>query len=197
MLHGNATQLLWGSDYPHLEGTFVNPEGRDTPSVTRLALRHTFCHTSPETPSGWSGGNAIDIYGLDADALRTVADEIGAPTLDELATPIDAVPGVRASPPSVPAPAAGAEDGRTSPATCALTSEIRRRTQRNVTGSDEPVTAKVHVAVENGGPGRSPRRIRRLWAPVRRWRSCASRSSGVTTGVSSGRCSRTSATSPW
>jgi hypothetical protein len=38
------------------------------------------------------GGNAIDIYGLDADALQAVADEIGAPTIEELSTPIDQVP---------------------------------------------------------------------------------------------------------
>ena len=92
VLHGNATQLLWGSDYPHLEGTFVNPEGRDVPSVTRHRLRHTFCNTSPEATLRMVGGNAIDIYGLDADALQAVADEIGAPTLEELSTPIDAVP---------------------------------------------------------------------------------------------------------
>ena len=68
--NGNATQLLWGSDYPHLEGTFVNPEGRDRPSVTRLALRHTFCGVSAEDTRRMVGQNAIDIYGLDADALR-------------------------------------------------------------------------------------------------------------------------------
>ena len=90
--HGLDSQLLWGSDYPHLEGTFVYPEGRDMPSVTRLALRNTFCGVPPAETAGWSGENAIDVYGLDADALRTIADEIGAPTLDELATPIDAVP---------------------------------------------------------------------------------------------------------
>ena len=38
------------------------------------------------------GQNAIDVYGLDADALARIAAEIGAPTLDELATPIDEVP---------------------------------------------------------------------------------------------------------
>ena len=108
-LHGNATQLLWGSDYPHLEGTFVNPEGRDTPSVTRLALRHTFCALVAGDTLRMVGGNAIDVYGLDADALQAVADDIGAPTLDELATPIDAVPEGRASPRSAPAPAAGVE----------------------------------------------------------------------------------------
>lgn len=90
--NGNGTQLLWGSDYPHLEGTFVNPEGREQPSVTRLALRHTFCGISAEETRRMVGQNAIDIYGLDADALQAIAVEIAAPTLEELATPIDAVP---------------------------------------------------------------------------------------------------------
>jgi predicted TIM-barrel fold metal-dependent hydrolase len=90
--NGNGTQLLWGSDYPHLEGTFVNPEGREQPSVTRLALRHTFCGISAEETRRMVGQNAIDIYGLDADALQAIAVEIAAPTLEKLATPIDAVP---------------------------------------------------------------------------------------------------------
>lgn len=92
VLHRNDTQLLWGSDYPHLEGTFVNPEDRDVPSVTRLVLRHTFCGVSPEATRRMVGENAIDVYGLDADALRSVANQIGAPTAEDLATPIDAVP---------------------------------------------------------------------------------------------------------
>ena len=90
--HGNASQLLWGSDYPHLEGTFVNPEGRETESVTRLALRHTFCAIPAEATRRMVGRNAIDVYDLDADALQAVAHEIEAPTLEELATPISAVP---------------------------------------------------------------------------------------------------------
>ena len=89
---GNGTQLLWGSDYPHLEGTFVNPEDRDLPSVTRLSLRHTFCNVSSEDTIRMVGQNAIEVYDLDADALRAVACEIAAPTLEELATPIDSVP---------------------------------------------------------------------------------------------------------
>ncbi len=90
--HGLGSQLLWGSDYPHLEGTFVYPEGRDRPSVTRLALRNTFCAVPGDETLRMVGQNAVDIYGLDAEALRATAAEIGAPTLDELATPIDAVP---------------------------------------------------------------------------------------------------------
>jgi len=90
--HGLESQLLWGSDYPHLEGTFVYPEGRDMPSVTKLSLRNTFCAVPSEATARMVGQNAIDVYGLDGDALRAIAADIGALTLDDLATPIDAVP---------------------------------------------------------------------------------------------------------
>jgi hypothetical protein len=83
---------MWGSDYPHLEGTFVYPEGRVMPSVTRLSLRNTFCDVPPAATLRMVGQNAIDVYRLDGDALATIADAIDAPTLDDLATPIDEVP---------------------------------------------------------------------------------------------------------
>jgi hypothetical protein len=92
LLHGLSSQLLWGSDYPHLEGTFVFSEGRDAPSVTRLALRNTFCDVPAAETERMIGGNAIEVYNLDASALRVIAREIDAPTQAELATPIDAVP---------------------------------------------------------------------------------------------------------
>jgi predicted TIM-barrel fold metal-dependent hydrolase len=92
VIHGLDSQLLWGSDYPHLEGTFVYPEGRDMPSVTRLSLRNTFSGIPAAETLRMVSENAIDIYNLDAAALQTVAREIDAPTLDDLATPIDAVP---------------------------------------------------------------------------------------------------------
>src|SRR5438477_9847499 len=40
---GYASQLIWGSDYPHIESTWQNVDGDDEP-ITRLALRNTFCH---------------------------------------------------------------------------------------------------------------------------------------------------------
>jgi predicted TIM-barrel fold metal-dependent hydrolase len=92
VLHGLGSQLLWGSDYPHLEGTFVHRDGRDAPSVTRLALRNTFCGVPDDETVRMVSGNAIDVYGLDAAALRAVARDIDAPSLDHLATPIDEVP---------------------------------------------------------------------------------------------------------
>lgn len=90
--HGLESQLLWGSDYPHLEGTFVNPEGRDVPSVTRQALRNTFCGVEPAKMMQMVSQNAIDVYGLDAAALDAVAASIGGPTLAELSRPITSVP---------------------------------------------------------------------------------------------------------
>jgi len=90
--HDLSSQLLWGSDYPHLEGTFVYREGRDMPSVTRASLRNTFCDVAPADTLRMIGQNAIDIYGLDAAALSRIAADINAPTLAELAQPIDAIP---------------------------------------------------------------------------------------------------------
>lgn len=89
--HGFSDRLLWGSDYPHLEGTFVYDEDRG-PSVTKLSLRNTFSGIPAAETRRMIGQNAVDLYGLDADALQAIADGIGAPTLAELATPIDAVP---------------------------------------------------------------------------------------------------------
>jgi len=92
VLHGLESQLLWGSDYPHLEGTFVYREGWDMPSVTRAALRNTFCGVPAAKTRRMVGENAIETYNLDADALQAIARKIDAPTIDELGTPIDAVP---------------------------------------------------------------------------------------------------------
>ncbi len=92
VLHGLESRLLWGSDYPHLEGTFVYQEGRDMPSVTRAALRNTFCGVPEAETRRMVGGNAIEVYNLDAEALQAIAAQIEAPTIEELGTPIDAVP---------------------------------------------------------------------------------------------------------
>ena len=82
---------MWGSDYPHVEGTFVHPDGAAMPSVTRLALRNTFCNIPPEHTRRMIGENAIDVYDLDRAALAAIARHRRTDD-GELGTPIDTVP---------------------------------------------------------------------------------------------------------
>jgi predicted TIM-barrel fold metal-dependent hydrolase len=89
--HGYASQLLWGSDYPHLEGTWQYRDD-DAEPVTRAAQRNTFCALPADATRAILGRNALRVYGLDEAALTRVAARIAAPTIDELAQPIDRVP---------------------------------------------------------------------------------------------------------
>jgi predicted TIM-barrel fold metal-dependent hydrolase len=78
-----ASNLMWGSDYPHIEGTHP---------YTRDSLRHTFAGLPPSTVAPLAGLTAAQVYGLDLDKLRPVADRIG-PTVEELSTPPASLPG--------------------------------------------------------------------------------------------------------
>lgn len=60
--------------------------------MTQLALRHTFAGVSEEHTKRMIGETAIEVYDLDDAALHAIAREIAAPTLEELAEPILAVP---------------------------------------------------------------------------------------------------------
>jgi predicted TIM-barrel fold metal-dependent hydrolase len=70
--------LLWGSDYPHLEGTWP---------YTRLALRNTFAGLPEHDVRLILGENAIRAYNLDGARLRPIADRIG-PRPEEVAVPL-------------------------------------------------------------------------------------------------------------
>ena len=60
--------LLWGSDYPHPEGTWPH---------TETCLRHAF-HGVPQNETAQIlGGNALDFYDFDRDALAKLASRIG------------------------------------------------------------------------------------------------------------------------
>ena len=70
--------ILWGSDYPHYEGTFPN---------SRKAIRHTF-HDKPESETrAILGENAARLYGFELDKLRSWADAHG-PTPEDVARPL-------------------------------------------------------------------------------------------------------------
>jgi predicted TIM-barrel fold metal-dependent hydrolase len=73
-------KIMWGSDYPHHEGTAPH---------TRAALRWTFQGVDSTEVQQMIGGNAATMYGFDIEALVPIAAEVG-PTVDELAGPINA-----------------------------------------------------------------------------------------------------------
>ena len=75
-------KFMWGSDYPHDEGTYP---------YTREALRARFSDAPEAELRQILAGNAAKLYDFDLDALAPLAARIG-PTVDEIATPIEAVP---------------------------------------------------------------------------------------------------------
>jgi len=89
---GYTEQVMWGSDYPHMEGTFQYPRSFEDPSVSRMAMRYTFAGLPDDAIRQMAGENAVGVYGLDRDELVKVAARIGAPTLEELGTPLDEIP---------------------------------------------------------------------------------------------------------
>jgi predicted TIM-barrel fold metal-dependent hydrolase len=81
-------RILWGSDYPHHEGTFP---------FTREALRLTFADVDPRETRLMLGENAARLYGFDLEALAPVAERVGV-TPERVAQPIDEIPAAATSP---------------------------------------------------------------------------------------------------
>jgi predicted TIM-barrel fold metal-dependent hydrolase len=61
-------KLMWGTDYPHLEGTWPN---------TMKSLRETFADYPEDEIRALLGSNAARVYGFDLEALAPIADRIG------------------------------------------------------------------------------------------------------------------------
>lgn len=66
-------RLMWGSDYPHLEGTWPN---------TMDALRKTFGNYPEDETRALLGTNAAEVYGFDLDLLGPIAEKIGPELAD-------------------------------------------------------------------------------------------------------------------
>jgi predicted TIM-barrel fold metal-dependent hydrolase len=71
-------RFMWGTDYPHYEGSYGN---------TDACLRATFSGLPVDDVSLILGENAVTCFGLDRDDLRALADRIG-PLTSEVARPI-------------------------------------------------------------------------------------------------------------
>jgi predicted TIM-barrel fold metal-dependent hydrolase len=83
--HGYDDRVIWGSDYPHFEGTFqhdaVGPNGEP---MTWAAWRFHYAGLPADAVERFLGGNALRAYDLDHEALTRVAARINAPTYDDL-----------------------------------------------------------------------------------------------------------------
>jgi predicted TIM-barrel fold metal-dependent hydrolase len=67
-------KLMWGSDYPHLEGTWPN---------TMAALHETMGEYPEDEIAALLGENASKVYDFDVERLRPIGDRIG-PSLDQI-----------------------------------------------------------------------------------------------------------------
>ncbi|MGW7415513.1 amidohydrolase family protein [Streptomyces sp. NPDC054863] len=85
-------KIMWGSDYPHDEGTAP---------YSREGLRIAYAGLPQEEVAAMVGGNAARVYGFDLDALGAVAAEVG-PTVEEIARPLEEVPADATSPAFAP-----------------------------------------------------------------------------------------------
>jgi amidohydrolase family protein len=75
-------RFMWGSDYPHDEGTFP---------YTREHLRQIFHGTPADEMRRILAGNVAELYGFDLDRLAPYAEQYG-PTVAELAQPLVELP---------------------------------------------------------------------------------------------------------
>jgi predicted TIM-barrel fold metal-dependent hydrolase len=75
---GSAGNVVWGRDYPHLEGTWP---------YTKYSVRFAMEGIPDDAVRQMLGLTAIDIFGLDRAEIKTVADKIG-PSIDEIMTPL-------------------------------------------------------------------------------------------------------------
>jgi predicted TIM-barrel fold metal-dependent hydrolase len=75
-------RFMWGSDYPHDEGT---------PPYTREHLRQVFHEVGEVEMRRILGENAAKLYGFDMDKLAPLAAQYG-PSVAEIAQPLEALP---------------------------------------------------------------------------------------------------------
>jgi len=81
-------RFMWGSDYPHREGTYP---------YTRESLRRSFSDWSADDLDMLLGGTAAAVYGFDLDALAPLAAEHG-PSVADVSQPLESVPADAHSP---------------------------------------------------------------------------------------------------
>ncbi len=86
---GREDRFMWGSDYPHSEGTFSYSEDPAEYPMTRLSLANTYHGLPLDKVRKLVGENVFEAFPrVDPAELYKVAERIG-PTVDEIATKPD------------------------------------------------------------------------------------------------------------
>jgi predicted TIM-barrel fold metal-dependent hydrolase len=75
-------RVMWGSDYPHIEGTYP---------FSKEGIRRTFAGVDPEDVRAMLGATAAAVYGFDLARLEGLAARFG-PTVEEVDAGLDVVP---------------------------------------------------------------------------------------------------------
>jgi hypothetical protein len=89
---GYVDNVLWGRDYPHVEGVWQKLADETAEPVTKVSLRHVLHKIPVQDALGIAGQNAVRELGLDGAALARIAADIGAPTGEELTRPPESLP---------------------------------------------------------------------------------------------------------
>jgi predicted TIM-barrel fold metal-dependent hydrolase len=86
---GREDRFLWGSDYPHPEGTFIHSQDPHAYPRTRLSIAHNYHGLPLEKVRKFLGDNAMNAYPrLDRASICRVAAAIGISTAELAIAPI-------------------------------------------------------------------------------------------------------------
>lgn len=77
-------KLMWGSDYPHMEGTWPN---------TMPRLQETFHDVPEDEIRSMLGLQALDVFGFDRSSMESIAGRIGPDMADITRPPLQAAAG--------------------------------------------------------------------------------------------------------
>jgi predicted TIM-barrel fold metal-dependent hydrolase len=140
-------RLMWGADYPHLEGAAP---------VHREVLGHVFGGLPEPDIRRILGHNAINIWGFDATQLQAVADRVG-PTVDDLSAPLPLaeIPKTFSWSLARPVPLTTSAEA---PARCEINFPGCRKTHRNLMEGQPPVDSHPSIG--------SPSPFRSIWRPA-------------------------------
>ena len=89
VVQGYWGNVCWGSDYPHLEGTWQYDETGELEPQTHLSLRDTFAGLPEEPIRAMAGRTLAEVFGMEMPKLQEVANRIAAPSMEEINTPLD------------------------------------------------------------------------------------------------------------